>query len=121
MQTTEEVLNMTQVRLLCDYLNCNHFLTDLRAFCQETSSWIVSNVVFIELLLLQFESEPEFLDLERTMAVPGCDYVSFKVKDLPDLILFHRSGEIYTLFLSVCQKASLVDGIIVNTFNDLEL
>ncbi|QHO21220.1 hypothetical protein HN51_063633 [Arachis hypogaea] len=54
------------------------------------------------------------------MAVPGCDYASFKVKDLPDLILFCRSGEIYTLFLSVCQKASLVDGIIVNTFNDLE-
>ncbi|XLS79397.1 hypothetical protein HN51_063622 [Arachis hypogaea] len=54
------------------------------------------------------------------MAVPDCDYASFKVKDLPDLILFCRSGEIYTLFLSVCQKASLVDGIIVNTFNDLE-
>ncbi|KAL4356718.1 hypothetical protein AHAS_Ahas09G0114700 [Arachis hypogaea] len=44
----------------------------------------------------------------------------FKVKDLLDSILFRRSGEIYTLFLSVCQKASLVDGIIVNTFNDLE-
>ncbi|RYR74780.1 hypothetical protein HN51_021296 [Arachis hypogaea] len=68
----------------------------------------------------EFESQPEFLDLERTMDVPGCDYASFKVKDLPDPVLFLRSGEIYTLFLSVCQKASLVDGIIVNTFNDLE-
>ncbi|MED6188393.1 hypothetical protein PIB30_085538 [Stylosanthes scabra] len=64
--------------------------------------------------------ESEFLDFEQTMDVPGCGYASFKVKDLPDPILFHRSSDVYTTYLSVCQKSLLVDGIIVNTFNDLE-
>ncbi|KAL4276841.1 hypothetical protein AHAS_Ahas20G0247500 [Arachis hypogaea] len=48
MQTIEEVLNMTRVRLLRDYLSRNHFLTNLKAFCQEISCWIVGNVVSIE-------------------------------------------------------------------------
>ncbi|MED6164746.1 hypothetical protein PIB30_093122, partial [Stylosanthes scabra] len=65
-------------------------------------------------------SESEFLDLEQTMDVPGCGYASFKVKDLPDPIQFPRRSDAYTTYLSVCKKSPLVDGIIVNTFNDLE-
>ncbi|MED6207573.1 hypothetical protein PIB30_036978, partial [Stylosanthes scabra] len=65
-------------------------------------------------------SQSEFLDLEQTMDVPGCGYASFKVKDLPDPVLFPRTSDVYTKYLSVCQKIFLVDGIIVNTFNDLE-
>ncbi|XP_029145652.1 hydroquinone glucosyltransferase-like [Arachis hypogaea] len=70
-----------------------------------TLSFVLFFPKFDESFSFKFESEPEFLDLKRTMAVPSCDYTSFKVKDLLDPILFRRSGEIYTLFF---------------TFNDLK-
>ena len=44
----------------------------------------------------------KFLDLTQTMNVPGCD-VPFQVKDLPDLIHFPRSSEVYRAHLSACQ------------------
>ncbi|MED6171373.1 hypothetical protein PIB30_040148 [Stylosanthes scabra] len=59
------------------------------------------------------------LELTHPVHVPGCG-VPFQVKDLPDPTLFDRSSEVYKSFLDVVSKYSLVDGVIVNTFTDLE-
>ncbi|MED6148365.1 hypothetical protein PIB30_052615 [Stylosanthes scabra] len=59
------------------------------------------------------------LELTDPVHVPGCG-VPFQVKDLPDPTLFDRSSEVYKSFLDVVKKYSLVDGVIVNTFTDLE-
>ncbi|XP_061347798.1 hydroquinone glucosyltransferase-like [Gastrolobium bilobum] len=61
----------------------------------------------------------EFLDLTKTVNVPGC-VIPFKVKDLPEPVLYERSNETYKLFVSLCERLWLVDGIMVNSFTDLE-
>ncbi|KAL4393390.1 hypothetical protein AHAS_Ahas02G0047200 [Arachis hypogaea] len=43
-----------------------------------TLSFVLFFPKFDESFSFKFESEPEFLDLKRTMAVPSCDYTSFK-------------------------------------------
>ncbi|XP_045808741.1 hydroquinone glucosyltransferase-like [Trifolium pratense] len=62
----------------------------------------------------------EFIDTTKTFDIPNSK-VSFKVKDFPDPVLFGRSSETYKAFLLLCQRFSLVDGIIINSFKDLEL
>ncbi|TKY68961.1 Hydroquinone glucosyltransferase [Spatholobus suberectus] len=60
------------------------------------------------------------MDTIKTVNFPGCG-VPFHVKDLPDpVVLYGRSSETYKAFLRVCQALSLVDGVILNTFTDLE-
>lgn len=62
----------------------------------------------------------EFLEsAHETVTFPG-SVIPFHVKDLPDPVLAERSSETYTSFLDMCKKFSLVDGVIVNTFTDLE-
>ncbi|XP_061370841.1 hydroquinone glucosyltransferase-like [Gastrolobium bilobum] len=61
----------------------------------------------------------ESLDLAKTVNVPGC-VIPFKIKDLPDPVLNERSSQTYRSYLDVCQALLLVDGIIVNSFTDLE-
>ncbi|XP_027334997.1 hydroquinone glucosyltransferase-like [Abrus precatorius] len=60
-----------------------------------------------------------FLDSTNTVNVPGC-VKPFKVKDLPQPVFCERSSETYKSYFDVCQTLSLVDGVIVNTFTDLE-
>ncbi|KAG5054921.1 hypothetical protein AAZX31_03G101200 [Glycine max] len=60
------------------------------------------------------------IDATKRVSFPGCG-VPFHVKDLPDpVVLCGRSSETYKAFLRVCQRLSLVDGVIINTFADLE-
>ncbi|KAJ1439508.1 UDP-glycosyltransferase family, conserved site [Sesbania bispinosa] len=61
----------------------------------------------------------DFLDLTKTENVPDC-VKPFHLKDLPDPVLHERSSVTYTSYIDVCQKLLLADGIIVNTFTDLE-
>ncbi|MED6199502.1 hypothetical protein PIB30_076502 [Stylosanthes scabra] len=61
----------------------------------------------------------ESLDLPKTVNVSGCP-VSFQVKDLPDLVHFPRSSEIYKSYLDACRSLTLVDILILNSFNHLE-
>ncbi|XP_057451050.1 hydroquinone glucosyltransferase-like [Lotus japonicus] len=62
----------------------------------------------------------EFLsDSIETVNVPGCA-VAFHVKELPEPVLYGRSSETYRSVLDVFHKISLVDGVLVNTFTDLE-
>ncbi|KAK7286991.1 hypothetical protein RJT34_22384 [Clitoria ternatea] len=60
-----------------------------------------------------------WLDSIPIVHVPGCSK-PFHVRDLPTPLLGKRSSETYKLYIDVCQKFSLVDGLIVNTFNELE-
>ncbi|RYR74814.1 hypothetical protein Ahy_A02g009525 isoform A [Arachis hypogaea] len=64
-------------------------------------------------------SKNSLLELTDPVHVPGCS-VPFQVKDLPDPVLFERSSEVYKSFLAVVKNYSLVDGVIMNTFTDLE-
>lgn len=60
------------------------------------------------------------IDSIKTVSFPGC-VVPFHVKDLPDpVVFFGRSSETYKAFLRMCQVISSVDGVIINTFRDLE-
>jgi hydroquinone glucosyltransferase len=59
------------------------------------------------------------MDTTKTFDIPNSK-VSFKVKDFPDPVLYGRSSETYKAFLLLCQKFSLVDGLIINSFKDLE-
>ncbi|CAJ2665078.1 unnamed protein product [Trifolium pratense] len=61
----------------------------------------------------------EFMDTTKTFDIPNSK-VSFKVKDFPDPVLFGRSSKTYKSFLHLFQRFSLVDGIIINSFKDLE-
>ncbi|OIW00999.1 hypothetical protein TanjilG_16248 [Lupinus angustifolius] len=63
--------------------------------------------------------ESVFTDLTKTVIIPGC-VVPFQVKDFPDPALYERTSETFTLFVTICQRLSLVHGFIVNSFTDLE-
>ncbi|XP_028787264.1 UDP-glycosyltransferase 72B1-like [Neltuma alba] len=58
-----------------------------------------------------------FRDLSQPLKLPGC--ISFQGKDLPEPFQ-ERSSEAYKTVLHGCKKVSLLDGILVNSFVDLE-
>ncbi|KAL1329470.1 hypothetical protein AAHE18_12G042700 [Arachis hypogaea] len=64
-------------------------------------------------------SKNSLLELIDPVHVLGCS-VPFQVNDLPNPVLFERSSEVYKSFLAVVKNYSLVDGVINNTFTDLE-
>ncbi|KAI5423343.1 hypothetical protein KIW84_046352 [Lathyrus oleraceus] len=69
---------------------------------------------------LDESASSQFLESSyETVNVPGVSF-PFHVKDLPDPVLYERSSDTYTSLLDVCQKLSLFDGVIMNTFTDLE-
>ncbi|XP_004515370.1 hydroquinone glucosyltransferase [Cicer arietinum] len=55
----------------------------------------------------------------ETLNIPG-SVIPYHIKDIPDPLLCERSSDVYKLFLEVCTEFSLVDGVIINTFTDLE-
>ncbi|XP_004515369.1 hydroquinone glucosyltransferase [Cicer arietinum] len=55
----------------------------------------------------------------ETVNIPGVE-IPFHVKELPDPILCERSSDTYKSLLDLCQKLTLFDGVIINTFTDLE-
>ncbi|KAK2352514.1 hydroquinone glucosyltransferase [Trifolium repens] len=66
-------------------------------------------------------SETEFLleSTYETVIVPGST-ITLNIEDIPDIIKSERSSIVYKSFLDVCKKFSLFDGVIINTFTDLE-
>ncbi|CAI8606679.1 unnamed protein product [Vicia faba] len=69
---------------------------------------------------LDESASSQFLESSyETVNVSGVPF-PFHVKDLPDPVLCERSSDTYTSFLDVCRKLSLFDGVIMNTFTDLE-
>jgi hydroquinone glucosyltransferase len=65
-------------------------------------------------------SSSKFLEsYYETVNVPGLA-IPFHVKELPNPVLVERSSYTYKSILDMCQKLSLFDGVIINTFTDLE-
>ncbi|PIN15417.1 UDP-glucuronosyl and UDP-glucosyl transferase [Handroanthus impetiginosus] len=60
----------------------------------------------------------DFMDLNEPISLPGC--IPLKRIDLPDHIQ-DKTNEAYRFALEKCKKYRLVEGIIVNSFRDLEL
>ncbi|XP_028787318.1 UDP-glycosyltransferase 72B1 [Neltuma alba] len=58
-----------------------------------------------------------FRELSHPLKLPGC--ISFQGKDLPDPLQERSSGG-YKTILHACKKLCLSDGILVNSFVDLE-
>ncbi|KAK2405849.1 hydroquinone glucosyltransferase [Trifolium repens] len=65
-------------------------------------------------------SSSEFLEsYYETVNVPGLA-IPFHVKELPNPVLVERLSYTYKSILDMCKKFSLCDGVIINTFTDLE-
>ncbi|XP_028787284.1 hydroquinone glucosyltransferase-like [Neltuma alba] len=58
-----------------------------------------------------------FRDLSQPLKLPGC--ISFQGKDLPDPFLERSSGG-YKTIVQACKQLRLTDGILANSFVDLE-
>ncbi|XP_057451051.1 hydroquinone glucosyltransferase-like [Lotus japonicus] len=110
-------------------LVCSMFSTDAHEVAKQFNLlsylFYASGAVFLSFALSlpdldESVSNSEFLsDSIETVNVPGFA-VPFHVKELVDHVLCERSSETYKSFFDVCRKISFVDGVIVNTFTDLE-
>ncbi|XP_028795626.1 hydroquinone glucosyltransferase-like [Neltuma alba] len=58
-----------------------------------------------------------FRELSQPLKLPGC--IAFLGKDLPDTVQ-DRSSESYKTILHICKRFDFADGIIVNSFQELE-
>ncbi|CAK8559992.1 unnamed protein product [Lathyrus sativus] len=83
------------------------------------ASSVIAHQFCLSLPKLDETVSSEFLDTTKTFDIPNSN-VSFKVKDFPDPVLFKRSSETYKAFILLCQRLFLVDGVIINSFTDLE-
>ncbi|XP_027336799.1 hydroquinone glucosyltransferase-like [Abrus precatorius] len=61
--------------------------------------------------------QTEIRDLSEPIEIPGC--VPILSRDLPKSIQ-DRTSQMYAFFLQRCQKLHVVDGIMVNSFKDIE-
>ncbi|KEH15933.1 putative hydroquinone glucosyltransferase [Medicago truncatula] len=85
------------------------------------SSGAVLFSFFLTLPNLDDAASTQFLGSSYEMVnVPGFS-IPFHVKELPDPFNCERSSDTYKSILDVCQKSSLFDGVIINTFSNLEL
>ncbi|CAL0325010.1 unnamed protein product [Lupinus luteus] len=71
------------------------------------------------LCLPKLDESGSLTDLTKPVNIPGC-VVPFQVKDLPDPVLHEKSNETYKYCVEMSKTLSLFDGLIVNTFTDLE-
>ncbi|KAK7287002.1 hypothetical protein RJT34_22399 [Clitoria ternatea] len=60
----------------------------------------------------------EYKDLLDPIEIPGC--IPIPGTDLPDPLHYDRSGEVYKQFLEANERFYLADGILVNTFYEME-
>ncbi|CAL5347721.1 unnamed protein product [Camellia sinensis] len=80
-----------------------------------TSAWVFAFCVFVP--TLDEEVEGEYVDLQEPVKIPGCNPV--RVEDLVDPMLDRRSQQ-YFEFLRTCKGYLSFDGVLVNTWEDLE-
>ncbi|KAK7247193.1 hypothetical protein RIF29_42070 [Crotalaria pallida] len=71
------------------------------------------------LSLPKLHESVSFTEVTKTVNVPGC-VVPFQVKDLPDPLPCESTSENLISYVDICRILSLVDGLIVNSFLDLE-
>lgn len=82
-----------------------------------TSPWMLLSL-FLHLPELDAKLTKEYRDATEPIRLPGC--VPIHVHELPGSMLADRSSSTYVGFLSMAKEAARVDGILVNTFCDLE-
>jgi len=84
------------------------------------SSGAVLFSLFLTIPNLDEAASTQFLESSyETVNVPGFS-IPLHIKELPDPFICERSSDTYKSILDVCQKLSLFDGVIMNTFTDLE-
>ena len=82
-----------------------------------TSPWMLLSL-FLHLPELDAGLVGEYRDATEPIRLPGC--VPIHARELPGAMLADRSSETYAGFLSLAKDAARVDGILVNTFRELE-
>lgn len=82
-----------------------------------TSPWMTLSL-FLHLPELDATRTGELRDATEPILLPGC--VPIHAHELPRSMLADRSSDTYAGFLSMAKGAARVDGILVNTFLELE-
>ncbi|KAF7082564.1 hypothetical protein CFC21_086432 [Triticum aestivum] len=82
-----------------------------------TSPWMLLSL-FLHLPELDAGLVGEYRDATDPIRLPGC--VPIHARELPGSLLADRSSETYAGFLSLAKEAARVDGILVNTFREVE-
>ncbi|KAF7077306.1 hypothetical protein CFC21_081873 [Triticum aestivum] len=82
-----------------------------------TSPWILLSL-FLHLPELDAGLVGEYRDATEPIRLPGC--VPIHAHELPGFLLADRSSDTYAVLLSLAKDATRVDGILVNTFREVE-
>ncbi|XP_062181657.1 hydroquinone glucosyltransferase-like [Phragmites australis] len=82
-----------------------------------TSPWMTLSL-FLHLPELDATRAGEHRDAAEPICLPGC--VPIHAHELPSSMLADRNSNTYSGFLSMAKKVTRVDGILVNTFSELE-
>uniref|UniRef100_A0A0A9GX19 Uncharacterized protein n=1 Tax=Arundo donax TaxID=35708 RepID=A0A0A9GX19_ARUDO len=82
-----------------------------------TSPWMTLSL-FLHLPELDAARAGEHRDAAEPIRLPGC--VPIHAHELPSSMLADRSSDMYAGFLSMAKDVTRVDGILVNTFRELE-
>ncbi|KAF7082565.1 hypothetical protein CFC21_086436 [Triticum aestivum] len=82
-----------------------------------TSPWILLSL-FLHLPELDAGLVGEYRDGTEPIRLPGC--VPIHAHELPGFLLADRSSDTYAVLLSLAKDATRVDGILVNTFREVE-
>ena len=59
----------------------------------------------------------EYLDQDKPISIPGCNPIHPSDLFTP---LLHRTDQLYHEYLHMCEELRMADGILVNTFHELE-
>ena len=82
-----------------------------------TSPWMLLSL-FLHLPELDAGLVGEYRDATEPIRLPGC--VPIHAHELPGFLLADRSSDTYAVLLSLAKDATRVDGILVNTFREVE-
>ncbi|KAK4267854.1 hypothetical protein QN277_024582 [Acacia crassicarpa] len=81
------------------------------------SAMVLSFYLYLPKLDYEIVSSSEFRDLQDPIEIPGC--VPVHGRDLSDSV-HDRSSVVYKQYLERCRRLSLADGVLVNSFTELE-
>ncbi|KAH0699069.1 hypothetical protein KY284_013284 [Solanum tuberosum] len=80
-----------------------------------TNAWVLA--LFIYLQVLHQEIEDEYVDLKQPLEIPGCK--ALQPDDVVDPMM-DRSDQQYHEYLKLTMEYTCFDGILINTWEDLE-
>ncbi|XVF15705.1 hypothetical protein REPUB_Repub09cG0178600 [Reevesia pubescens] len=80
-----------------------------------TNAWFLSLLIYTP--ILEKEVEGEYVDKKEPFCLPGCS--SIRAEDLPDPMFF-RTKTNYHEFLKIGMEIPKADGILVNTWEELQ-